>query len=187
MLRIGTLRPAALALLALPAVAAAQTRMLRSPTVSKTQIAFAYANNIWTVDRAGGAARRLTSFAGTTENPKFSPDGKLIAFSASTHDVYVVPAEGGEPKRLTWHPGGDIVQGWMPDGKSIVFQSGRASDAPTAVPRFWTIPIDGGVEAPMALPRAFIGKVSPDGRHLAYRMNNSWDEERRRGGKNRPI
>ena len=39
------------------------TRLLRTPTVSATQIAFAYARNIWTVSRAGGAARRLTSFA----------------------------------------------------------------------------------------------------------------------------
>ena len=53
-------------------------------------------------------ARRLTSFQGATTNPKFSPDGKSIAFSAEysgNTDVYVVPAEGGEPKRLTWHPG----------------------------------------------------------------------------------
>jgi len=166
--------------------------MLRSPTVSKTQIAFAYANNIWTVDRSGGLARRITTFAGTTENPKFSPDGKLIAFSASyggNVDVYVVPAEGGEPKRLTWHPGADQVQGWTPDGKNIVFNSARATWAPTAAPRFWTVPVEGGVETPMALPRAYQGKISPDGRHVAYRMNNSWDEERRnyRGGQNRPI
>ena len=53
-----------------------QTRLLRSPTVSATQIAFVYANNIWTVDRAGGTARRLTSFQGETSNPHFSPDGK---------------------------------------------------------------------------------------------------------------
>src|SRR6476661_8194848 len=170
----------------------AQTRMLRSPTVSKTQIAFAYANNIWTVDRSGGLARRLTSFQGTTENPKFSPDGKLIAFSAQyggNVDVYVVPADGGEPKRLTWHPGADVVQGWTPDGKSIVFNSSRATAAPSAAPRFWTVPVEGGVETPMALPRAYQGKVSPDGRRVAYRMNNSWDEERRnyRGGQNRPI
>jgi tricorn protease len=185
-------RTTTLAALAVPVVAQAQTRMLRTPTVSKTQIAFAYANNIWTVDKAGGSARRITTFQGTTENPKFSPDGRSIAFSASyagNVDVYVVPAEGGEPKRLTWHPGNDVVQGWMPDGKSIVFQSARATDAPTAAPRFWTVPVEGGVETPMALPRAFIGKVSPDGRRVAYRMNNSWDEERRnyRGGKNRPI
>src|SRR5215468_3714632 len=180
------------ALLAASAAAGAQTRMLRTPSVSKTQIAFAYANNIWTVDRAGGAARRITSFQGTTENPKFSPDGRLIAFSAQyagNVDVYVVPAEGGEPKRLTWHPGGDVVQGWTPDGKSIVFASARASDAPTGAPRFWTVPVEGGVETPMPLPRAFQGKISPDGRRIAYRMNNSWDDERRnyRGGQNRPI
>src|SRR5437868_14382818 len=97
-----------LAAFAAPTVLAAQTRMLRTPTVSKTQIAFAYANNIWTVDRSGGSARRLTSFQGTTENPKFSPDGKLIAFSAQYDgnvDVYVVPSDGGEPKRLTWPSG----------------------------------------------------------------------------------
>src|SRR5437763_16824565 len=126
---------------AVPCALTAQTRMLRSPTASKTQIAFAYANNIWTVDRAGGAAKRITSFQGTTENPKFSPDGKLIAFSAQyagNVDVYVVPADAGEPKRLTWHPGADQVQGWTPDGKFIVFNSGRATSAPNAAPRLPT-------------------------------------------------
>ncbi len=169
-----------------------QTRLLRSPTVSATQIAFAYANNIWTVDRAGGMARRLTSFQGETSNPHYSPDGKQIAFSgeyAGNIDAYVVPAEGGEPKRLTWHPGADLVQGWTPDGASIVFSSTRATWAPSAAPRFWTVPAEGGIEQPMALPRAYQGKISADGTRIAYRMNNSWDEERRnyRGGQNRPI
>src|SRR6478672_6931291 len=168
------------------------TRMLRTPTVSATQIAFAYAQNIWTVPRAGGMARRITSFQGQTSNPHFSPDGKLIAFSgeyAGNLDVYVVSAEGGEPKRLTWHPGGDSVQGWTPDGKSIMFSSTRATWSPSGAPRFWTVPVEGGVEEPMAIPRGFQGKISADGSHLAYRMNNSWDDERRnyRGGQNRPI
>jgi tricorn protease len=168
------------------------TRLLRTPTVSATEIAFAYANNIWVVPRAGGNARRLTSFQGQTMNPHFSPDGRFIAFSAEyagNLDVYIVASEGGEPHRLTWHPGADQVQGWTPDGKSILFASSRASWAPSAAPRFWTVPVMGGVEEPMALPRAYQGKISPDGTHVAYRMNNSWDEERRnyRGGQNRPI
>ncbi|MFT3746438.1 MAG: PDZ domain-containing protein [Pyrinomonadaceae bacterium] len=168
------------------------TRMLRMPTVSETQIAFAYAQNIWVVPRAGGVARRVTSFQGQTMNPHFSPDGKWIAFSgeyAGNQDVYVVAAEGGEPKRLTWHPGGDAVQGWTPDGKSIMFASARATWSPSGAPKFWTVPAIGGVEEPMALPRGFQGKISPDGSHIAYRMNNSWDDERRnyRGGQNRPI
>jgi tricorn protease len=170
----------------------AQTRLLRTPTVSATQIAFAYGNNIWTVPRAGGNARRLTSFQGQTSNPHFSPDGKWIAFSgeyAGNLDVYVVSADGGEPRRLTWHPAGDLVQGWTPDGKSILFSSSRATWAPSGAPRFWTVPAEGGVEEPMTLPRAYQGKISADGARIAYRMNNSWDEERRnyRGGQNRPI
>jgi tricorn protease len=183
----------AVAVASVPSAAPDQsTRMLRSPTVSATHIAFAYANNIWVVERKGGVARRLTSFQGQTTNPRFSPDGKWIAFSgqyAGNTDVYVIPAEGGEPKRLTWHPGGDEVQGWTPDGTSIVFASSRASWAPSGAPRFWTVPLVGGVEEPMALPRAYQGKISPDGKYVAYRMNNSWDEERRnyRGGQNRPI
>lgn len=172
--------------------AAGPTRLLRTPTVNATQIAFAYANNIWIVERAGGTARRLTSFQGQTSNPHFSPDGKWLAFSAEyagNTDVYVVPAEGGEPKRLTWHPGADSVQGWTPDGKAVLFASARATWAPSAAPRFWTVPAEGGVEEPLALPRGYQGKLSPSGTHIAYRMNNSWDDERRnyRGGQNRPI
>ncbi len=168
------------------------TRLLRTPTVSATQIAFAYAQNIWVVPRAGGVARRVTSFQGQTTNPHFSPDGKWIAFSgeyAGNFDVYVVAAEGGEPRRLTWHPGADTVQGWTPDGKSILFSSTRATWTPSGAPRFWTVPAEGGVEEPMSLPRAYQGKISADGSHIAYRMNNSWDEERRnyRGGQNRPV
>jgi tricorn protease len=169
-----------------------QTRLLRTPTVSTTQIGFAYANNIWVVPRAGGSAKRLTSFQGQTANPHFSPDGRWIAFSgeyAGNFDVYIVSADGGEPKRLTWHPGADLVEGWTPDGKSILFSSNRGSWAPSGAPRFYTVPAEGGVEEPMALPRAYQGKISADGSRIAYRMNNSWDEERRnyRGGQNRPI
>jgi tricorn protease len=168
------------------------TMLLRSPTVSAVDIAFAYAQNIWIVPRAGGMARRLTSFQGQAGTPRFSPDGQRVAFSgeyAGNLDVYVVAAGGGEPRRLTWHPGPDQVQGWTPDGKSVVFASGRATWAPGPAPRFWIVPAAGGPEEPMALPRAYQGRISPDGGRIAYRLNNSWDEERRnyRGGQNRPV
>lgn len=169
-----------------------ETRLLRTPSVSANHIAFAYANNIWVVERAGGSARRLTSFQGQTQNPELSPDGRTIAFSAEyggNTDVYTVPVEGGQPTRLTWHPGADLVQGWTPDGRSVVFASGRASWAPSGVPRFWTVPVTGGPQTAMPMPRAYQGDISPDGRRVAYRMPSSWDEERRnyRGGQNRPI
>ncbi len=183
-----------LATAAVPAAAQSPsgTRLLRTPSVSASHIAFAYANNIWVAERSGGAARRLTSFQGQTQFPKLSPDGQTIAFSAEyggNTDVYTVPVEGGQPKRVTWHPSADLVQGWTPDGKSIVFASTRATWAPSAAPRFWMIPAVGGVEEAMPMPRAYQGKLSPDGKRIAYRMPSSWDEERRnyRGGQNRPI
>jgi tricorn protease len=99
-------------LLAAAAPVVGQTRLLRQPTVSERHIAFSYANNIWVVGRDGGEARRLTSFQGQETNPKLSPDGRWVAFSAQyggNTDVYVVAVEGGEPRRLTWHPGADVV------------------------------------------------------------------------------
>lgn len=170
--------------------AAAQTRLLRQPTISAAHVAFTYANNLWLAPRDGGDARRLTSFQGVTSNPHFSPDGRWIAFSgqyAGNTDVYVVAADGGEPRRLTWHPGNDVVQGWTPDGGRVLFTSNRES--PNGQPKFWTVAREGDVEQPMAIPRAVQGTLSPDGTRVAYRMNGSWDDERRnyRGGQNRPI
>src|ERR1035437_5889669 len=195
MIRLRSLVPLA-ALVALaanaPAPDPAATRLLRSPSVSAQYIAFAYAQNIWIVDRKGGAARRLTSFQGARENPRLPPDGRWVAFRGEyggNGDVYVVPAEGGEPKRLTWHSAPDVVQGWTPDGAKIVFASNRETNGPHAAPKVYSVPAGGGVEEAMPMNRAYQGKISPDGRRVAYRMNNSWDEERRnyRGGQNRPI
>ena len=54
---------------------------------------------------AGGEARRLTSHIGYEIFPRFSPDGKTIAFTGEydgNREVYVIPAEGGKPRRLTY-------------------------------------------------------------------------------------
>src|SRR5919109_925015 len=97
--------------------------LLRKPAVSKTQIVFNYAGDLWIASRDGGDARRLTAGKENETDPAFSPDGTQIAFTGDydgNKDVYVVPATGGEPKRLTYHPGADEVVGWTPDGKNIV-------------------------------------------------------------------
>src|ERR1700683_3350434 len=77
--------------------------LLRNPSLSADKIAFLYADDVWTVSRQGGEARRLTSVNSVTEGPFFSPDGSRIAYSTTDHelnDVYVVSAEGGGPRRL---------------------------------------------------------------------------------------
>src|ERR1700749_1022880 len=58
-------------------------RLFGSPTLSKTQIAFAFAGEIWTVPREGGTARRLVVGQDRNEHPIFSPDGNMIAFTGT--------------------------------------------------------------------------------------------------------
>ena len=97
------------------ATAAAETRLLRRPTVSDREVAFAYAGDLWIVSRDGGKARRLTATPTVETDPRFSPDGSQIAFTATVGgntDVYVIPATGGTPRRLTFHPGYDMARGW---------------------------------------------------------------------------
>src|SRR2546421_6478999 len=80
------------------------TRLLRFPTTNDREIVFCYAGELYTVGKDGGVARRLTSGPGYTSFPRFSPDGKQIAYTSEydgNREVYVMPADGGTPKRLT--------------------------------------------------------------------------------------
>jgi tricorn protease len=102
------------ALLVISAPAQAQTLMLRQPALSESYLAFVYGGDIWIADADGDNPRRLTSHPATESNPKFSPDGEWLAFSAtyeSNTDVYVISVEGGQARRLTWHPQADTVNG----------------------------------------------------------------------------
>src|SRR4051794_7266976 len=75
------------------------TRLLRYADISKDKVVFSYAGDLWISPREGGAARRLTTSPGDKLYPKFSPDGKWIAFTASydgNPDVYLIASDDGE-------------------------------------------------------------------------------------------
>ena len=130
-------------------------RLLRNPDLHGGTIVFVQGGDLWTVPAAGGEARRLTSHVGYESQPKFSPDGKWIAFSGDydgNRDVYVIPAAGGEPRRLTWHPLWDRVIDWQPDGKSVRFQSSRTSFT-MREQQLWTVPLGGRPAADAAPAR----------------------------------
>jgi tricorn protease len=165
--------------------------LLRNPTLSQDKIAFLYADDIWTVARDGGEARRLTSVGSVIAGPYYSPDHTQIAYSTRAYgltDVYVVNADGGVPRRLTWEPTGNRAAGWTPDGKEVLFTSMHASFSD--YPRLYRVHADGvGSAQVLPLPSAAQGSFSDDGGTLAYvpfeQWQNAW--KRYRGGQTTPV
>ena len=191
MSRLATCLIAALSPVCFAAGAPDSHLLVQNPTLSRAQIVFAHAGDLWSVPREGGDARRLTVGAGVEDHPVFSPDGSLIAFTGQydgNTDVFVMPATGGVPKRLTWHPEEDFVLGWTPDGKRILFSSSRTAYAPRFKELF-TVDLDGRFPQKIDLPMGFEGAFSRDGSQLAYvpmrRAFTTW--KRYRGGDTTPI
>ena len=58
-----------------------EARLLRFPATNGNEIVFSYAGDLYKVPATGGEARRLTSHVGYEMFPRFSPDGKTIAFT----------------------------------------------------------------------------------------------------------
>lgn len=165
--------------------------LFRYPDVSQSQIVFTYANDIWIVPKEGGTAIRLSSPSGVESFPKFSPDGKTIAFSGNydgNTDVYAMPASGGVPQQLTQHGLPDRVVDWTPDGKRILFASGRESGR-ERFNQFFTISANGGAAEKLPLAYAEFGTYSPDGSQMAVTFRTqvfrTW--KRYRGGWNADI
>ncbi|HSO88474.1 MAG TPA: hypothetical protein VLQ91_18120, partial [Draconibacterium sp.] len=152
------------------AVNTTDTRLMHQPAISSTHIAFVYANDLWVANVDGSNPRRITSDAGVESNPYFSPDGKLIAFSAEydgNTDVFTIPVEGGIPQRLTWHPSADMVRGFAPDGKAVLFASSR-EDFSNRYTQLFTVGLVGGFPSKLVIPNGFQATYSPDGKHMAY-------------------
>ncbi len=170
---------------------AAEPLLLRNPSLSRDKIAFLYADDVWTVSRDGGEARRLTSVNSVVAGPYFSSDGTQIVYSTRGQgltDVYVVNAEGGVPRRLTWEPTGNYAAGWTADGKDVLFASMHASYSDFF--RLFRTHADGtGTPVVLPLPSAVTGTFSADGNTLAYVPVMQWQAawKRYRGGQTTPV
>ncbi|HEX2644534.1 MAG TPA: hypothetical protein VHU81_16170, partial [Thermoanaerobaculia bacterium] len=173
----------------LPALAPAQsaagsggtgTRLLRFPDIHGDKIVFVYGGDLWLASTAGGEAHRLTSLPGLELFPKFSPDGKQIAFSGEftgNRQVHVISVDGGTPRQLTFRndigampPRGGYdnqVLDWSPDGKMILFRGNRVPYS-ERLGRPFVIPAAGGMERALPVPETGAGSFSPDGTRYVY-------------------
>jgi tricorn protease len=156
-------------------------RLMRFPDIHGDRIAFVYGGDIWLGAASGGAAHRVTTHPGRELFPKFSPDGKWIAFTGQydgNFNVYVMSSEGSQPRQLTFYQGSatqlndrmgihNEVIAWTPDSKRIVFLSRRdASNGWTKRP--FAVSIDGGLPEPLPMDQGGLLSFNADGSKIAY-------------------
>src|SRR3954470_10849580 len=133
-------------------VGAEPVRLARHPDYHAGKITFSYLGDIWTANEDGADPHRVTDNLAREVYPRYSPDGKWIAFASNrygNYDVFVIPVNGGTPKRLTYHTGNDEVVGWTRDSKEVVFRAARGDGAFPSVQVLYQIPATGGMEQPL--------------------------------------
>jgi TolB protein len=111
------------------------------------------------------------------ESPRWSPDGKSVAWVSSREknpDLFVIGADGKNLKRLTSDPAFDNNPSWSPDGKEIAFCSTRAGNF-----EIYVMKADGSdVRRLTHHPKMdYWPAWSPDGKHIAFTSNRDGNYE----------
>ncbi|MBU0754164.1 MAG: peptidase S41, partial [Planctomycetes bacterium] len=143
--------------------------MLRYPDVGKDKIVFLFANDLWTVDRAGGTATPLASPTGVEIHPKFSADSESIAFGGNYDgnlDLYTLPVTGGVPYRVTHHPAAEFLWDWNADGRLLFCRTGEHGIH--SMSQLFLVDQKGGLPERLPMPYGVSGSINEDGEWIAY-------------------
>lgn len=159
---------------------AEEARLLRFPSTNGQEVVFSYAGDLYKAPIQGGEAQRLTSHIGYEMFPRFSPDGKTIAFTGQydgNTEIFSIPSTGGEPLRLTYTATNsrddlsdrmgpnNILMAWTPDGKRVVYRNRKGS---SFAGQLYLVDKEGGLSEQIPLPEGGFCSYSPDGKQLAY-------------------
>ncbi|MGE0191959.1 MAG: S41 family peptidase [Planctomycetota bacterium] len=135
------------------------------------QVVVAWRGDLWRAPIEGGRVERLTFHAAEDTRPVISPDGASIWFTSDRtgdEQVWRLPWSGGRPEQLTFHTEGSRAYDCWPDGSALLTRVVRDHEWYDAR-RFCRQPVDPDGRAELVFDaRANVGRVSPDGKQLAY-------------------
>ena len=140
----------------------------RFPALHGDTIVFSAEGDLWTVDAGGGTARRLTTHPGEESHPAVSPDGLILAFTATYEgpsEVYTMPLEGGIPTRWTYEADASTVVGFAPDGR-LLYTTRAYSTLPD--PQLAAVDLKTGKTALLPLSQASDGSFNDSGQTLYF-------------------
>lgn len=125
-------------------------------------------SELWTADVATGAITRRTTDGRDANDPQWSLDGRLVAWSARVDGrkrVVVRDVAGGATRTLADGGGDTFPTGWTPDGSAVLATVLRDANFDIVV-----LPLDGGAARPLLATggRESAARLSADGRWLAY-------------------
>jgi Tol biopolymer transport system component/DNA-binding winged helix-turn-helix (wHTH) protein len=128
---------------------------------------------VWVADADGSRPTQITRMGKFSGSPRWSPDGRWIAFDsrASGWNVWVVDAGGGSPRQLTQGAFDSVIPSWSRDGKSIYFASNRSGRF-----QIWRIDARGGSPFQVTRNGGYVAFESSDGKALYYTLSDSGSE-----------
>ena len=149
-----------------------QLLLPRHPALSPNgeQLAFAHQGDLWVADTLTGDARRITAHDALDARPKWSPDGKWLAFSSNRHgnyDIFLVAAAGGTPQRITWHSDSERLIEWM-DQDRLLIGAQRDRRYSRRDNGLWIAYRDGRTPTVFVDTAVKNASLSADGNHLVY-------------------
>ena len=130
--------------------------------------------DIWVLDLARGVRTRLTFGPIGNVSPIWSPDGKWIAYSSARNGNFAIcrkPSDGsGAEETLLTEVEQPALEDWSRDGKYLLYSRPILSRSGRQI---WSLPLEGERKPTLILERGAGGKLSPDGRWLAY-QSGEW-------------
>ncbi|MDX2154437.1 MAG: winged helix-turn-helix domain-containing protein [Bryobacteraceae bacterium] len=123
---------------------------------------------IWVADADKSNANQLTQQAGWLGSPRWSPDGRFIAYdvvegAAGKGDIFVIPATGGPARRITAESTHEHVPGWSRDGRWIYYESDASGSM-----QLWKSEFPSGRSLQVTTEGGAAPYESPDGRWVYY-------------------